>query len=182
AAGMLLALCSKNNPEDVWDVFAQRLDMPLRREHFAAGRLNWRPKSENLKEIAEELHLGLDSFIFIDDNPVECAEVQAHCPEVLTLELPSDCGNTTRFLNHCWVFDRLKVTEEDRRRGEMYLQSQQRESLRSQSMSLADFIAALQLDIQIQTMAPGQLARVAQLTQRTNQFNFTTRRRTENDL
>jgi FkbH-like protein len=182
AAGMLLALCSKNNEEDVWEVFAHRLDMPLCREHFAAWRLNWRPKSENLKALAEELKLGLDSFIFIDDNPVECAEVQANCAEVLTLELPQDPGSIDRFLNHCWAFDRLKVTEEDRRRGEMYQQNQQRESLRAQSMSLGDFIAGLELQIEIQGVATTQLARVAQLTQRTNQFNFTTRRRGESDL
>ena len=181
-AGMLLCLCSKNNEEDVQEVFAQRLDMPLRREHFIGTRLNWQPKSENLKSLAEELQLGLDSFIFIDDNPVECAEVEANCPEVLTLQLPEDPAQIAQFLKHCWVFDHLKQTAEDGRRTEMYGQNRQREQLRAKTMSLAEFLSGLELKIQITPMSPEQLTRVAQLTQRTNQFNFTTRRRSESEL
>ena len=182
AAGMLLCLCSKNNEEDVREVFAQRLDMPLRQEHFAAWRLNWQPKSENLKSLARELQLGLDSFIFVDDNPVECAEVEANCPEVLTLQLPENPELIPQFFKHCWVFDRLKLTAEDRQRGEMYQQNRQREQLLAQSTSLADFIAGLRIKIQIEPLRPEQITRLAQLTQRTNQFNFTTRRRAEADL
>jgi FkbH-like protein len=181
-AGRLLAVCSKNSEEDVREVFAQRLDMPLRREHFAACRVNWSPKSENLKSIARELNLGLDSFIFVDDNPVECAEVEANCPGVLALQLPEDPEEIPQFLKHCWAFDVLKVTAEDARRGEMYRESRQREELRAQAGSLADFIAGLNLKIQIAPMLPDQLTRVAQLTQRTNQFNFTTIRRTEAEI
>jgi FkbH-like protein len=181
-AVMLLCLCSKNNEDDVNEVFAQRLDMPLRREHLIGSRLNWQPKSENLKSLAQELGLGLDSFIFVDDNPVECAEVEANCPDVLTIQLPEDPQQIPQFLRHCWVFDHLTRTTEDIKRGEMYRQNRQREQLRAKTMSLADFITGLDLHIQISPMTPEQLTRVAQLTQRTNQFNFTTRRRTESDL
>ena len=181
-AGMLLCLCSKNNEEDVWAVFEQRGEMPLRREHFAAWRLNWNSKSENLKALAKELQLGLDSFIFVDDNPVECAEVEANCPEVLTLQLPEDPKLIPQFLEHCWVFDHLKLTSEDSKRGEMYRQEQQRNELRSHSSDLKDFLAGLQLKIQIEPLADEQLPRVAQLTQRTNQFNCTTIRRTEPEI
>ncbi|SPE63311.1 putative Phenylalanine racemase (ATP-hydrolyzing) [Verrucomicrobia bacterium] len=182
AAGRLLCLCSKNNEDDVNEVFKQRPEMPLQREHFAACRLNWRPKSENLRSLAEELRLGLDSFVFIDDNPLECAEVEAHCPEALTLQLPEDPERIAAFLDHCWVFDHLKLTAEDRQRSEMYRLDRRREQWRSESMSLADFLAGLELRIQIEPMSAAQLPRVAQLTQRTNQFNFTTRRRTEKEL
>jgi amino acid adenylation domain-containing protein/FkbH-like protein len=182
ATGRLLAVCSKNSEEDVREVFAQRLDMPLRHEHFATWRVNWSPKSENIKSIAKELNLGLDSFIFVDDNPVECAEVEANCPGVLTLQLPEDPADIPRFLKHCWAFDVLKITAEDARRGEMYRESRQREELRAQAGSLVDFIAGLNLKIQIAPMSPEQLSRVAQLTQRTNQFNFTTIRRTEAEI
>jgi len=182
AAGRLLAVCSKNSEEDVREVFAQRLDMPLRHEHFAAWRVNWTPKSENIKSIAQELNLGLDSFIFVDDNPVECAEVEANCPGVLTLQLPENPAEIPQFLKHCWAFDVLKVTAEDARRGEMYRESRQREELRSKAGSLADFIAGLNLKIQIAPMVSEQLARVSQLTQRTNQFNVTTIRRTEAEM
>ncbi|HVV00522.1 MAG TPA: thioesterase domain-containing protein, partial [Verrucomicrobiae bacterium] len=167
---------------DVREVFAQRIEMPLRREHIAARRLNWKPKSENLKSLARELKLGLDSFIFIDDNPVECAEVSANCPDVLTLQLPDDPAAFENFFRHCWVFDHLKLTEEDRKRAEMYQQNRQREQLREESLSLADFVAGLELRVVIEPMQPAQLQRTAQLTQRTNQFNFTTRRRTEMDI
>jgi amino acid adenylation domain-containing protein/FkbH-like protein len=182
AAGRLLAVCSKNSEEDVREVFAQRLDMPLRNEHFAAWRVNWSPKSENIKSIAKELNLGLDSFIFVDDNPVECAEVEANCPGVLTLQLPENPVEIPQFLKHCWAFDVLKVTAEDARRGEMYRESRQREELRAQAGSLSDFIAGLNLKIQIAPMSAEQVSRVSQLTQRTNQFNVTTIRRTEAEI
>jgi amino acid adenylation domain-containing protein/FkbH-like protein len=182
AAGRLLAVCSKNSEADVREVFAQRLDLPLRPEHFAAWRVNWSPKSGNIKSIAKELNLGLDSFIFVDDNPVECAEVEANCPDVLTLQLPENPEEIPQFLKHCWAFDVLKVTAEDARRGEMYREGRQREQLRAQAGSLADFIAGLNLKIQIAPMSMEQSTRVAQLTQRTNQFNLTTIRRTEAEI
>ncbi|HEV2395159.1 MAG TPA: amino acid adenylation domain-containing protein [Verrucomicrobiae bacterium] len=181
-AGMLLCLCSKNNEADVLEVFNQRLDMPLRREHFISWRLNWQPKSENLRSLAQELQLGLDSFIFLDDNPLECAEVEANCPEVLVLQLPTEPRQIPDFLNHCWIFDHLKLTAEDKRRAQLYRQNQQREQLRVQSPSLLDFLSRLELKLDIHPMRVEELSRVAQLTQRTNQFNCNPARLTESDL
>ena len=180
-AGRLLVLCSKNNPEDVLEVFARNPQMPLRIEHFSGRRLNWQPKSENLKSLASELGLGLESFVFLDDNPLECAEVQAQCPEVLAIQLPEP-ERIPEFLRHCWVFDPPKTTEEDRRRAELYQANRRREQERAQAVTLADFIAGLELRVRIAPMDPNQLPRVAQLTQRTNQFNCTTRRRAEPEL
>src|SRR4029079_15657122 len=97
-SGMLLCLCSKNNEEDVRGVYEAQTDFPLQLNHFAAGRLNWQPKSANLKSLAQELGVGLDSFIFVDDNPVECAEVEANCPDVLALQLPEDPELIPQFL------------------------------------------------------------------------------------
>ncbi len=181
-AGRLLCLCSKNNEADVRVVFEQRTEMPLRREHFVASRINWQPKSENLKSLATELKLGMDSFIFVDDNPVECAEVEANCPEVLTLLLPTTVEAIPQFLKHCWALDHSKATVEDRQRTTLYQQNEQREQLRTQSPGLADFVAGLDLKIHIAGLAPEDLARVAQLTLRTNQFNTTTCRRTEAEI
>ena len=180
--GKLLVVCSKNDEADVGAVFDQGPAMPLTRAHFAAWRVNWRSKSENLKSIAEELKLGLDSFVFIDDNPVECAEVEANCPEVLTLQLPEDPTLIPQFLDHCWAFDQVKTTEEDRGRTAMYRQNQLRDQLQAQSMSFAEFLAQLELEVRIATADDTQLPRAAQLTQRTNQFNVTGRRRTESEL
>jgi amino acid adenylation domain-containing protein/FkbH-like protein len=182
AQGKLLCLCSKNNEEDVWQVFQENPQMPLRRQHLAAWRLNWQLKSANLKALARELGLGLDSFVLLDDNPVECAEVEANCPEVLVLQLPEDPSLLQGFLAHCWVFDQLKVTTADRRRTEFYQEQQQRERFRASSPNLADFIAGLDLKVGIEPIVSGQIERVAQLTQRTNQFNTTTVRHSEAEL
>lgn len=181
-AGMVLCLCSKNNEEDVSSVFSQNPGMLLKKEHILAARINWRTKSQNLKELAQELNLGLESFIFLDDNTVECAEVEANCPEVLTLPLPADQRELPRFLRHAWAFDHLKVTAEDRKRTLLYKQNIQREKLLASATSMEDFLSSLKLEIRIEPMKAAELARVSQLTQRTNQFNCTTIRRSENDL
>ncbi|MEZ4662209.1 MAG: FkbM family methyltransferase, partial [Caldilineaceae bacterium] len=182
ANGMLLCLCSKNQEADVWAVFAQRTDMPLKKEHLAAWRINWLPKSANLRALAQELQLGLDSFIFVDDNPLECAEVRANCPEVLTLQLPSEQEEIGAFLQHIWAFDRLRVTQADRDRTRQYQQNAQRERMRQDAPTLQQFLDTLELDVQIAPMTPNQTERVAQLTQRTNQFNLTNIRRTEAEI
>ena len=182
AMGMLVCLCSKNNEEDVIEVFDSRDDMPLRREHIVAWRINWARKSENLKSLAEELQLGLDSFIFIDDDPATCAEVEESCPEVLTVLLPQDTCEITKFLGHIWAFDRLTVTHEDAARTAFYKQNLQRERTRKEALSFEDFLAGLAITIRISPLQQQHVGRVAQLTQRTNQFNFTTIRRTEADI
>ena len=181
-AGMLLCLCTKNNEQDVWDVFQSRPEMILQRDHLVAWRINWHSKSENLKSLAAELKLGLDSFIFIDDNPIECAEVEADCPEVLTIQLPTASNEIPQFLRHVWAFDHLRLTAEDQKRTALYQENAWRERFSHEAPSFAAFLAGLELEIHMAPMQPEQLARVAQLTQRTNQFNCTTIRRTENEI
>ncbi len=181
-AGMLLCLCSKNNEEDVWQVFDHHQQMPLKREHLVQWRINWQPKSENIKSLAQELNLGLDSFIFIDDNPVECAEVQASCPEVLTLQLPESSEQIPQFLEHVWAFDHLGKTAEDQQRTALYQQNVQREQYRQSEITLTDFLAGLNLQVNIAPISQPQIPRISQLTQRTNQFNFTTIRRSESEI
>ncbi len=181
-AGMLLCLCSKNNEEDVLEVFERRAEMVLKREHIVSWRVNWRPKSENINFLAQELNLGLESFIFIDDDPVECAEVQANCPEVLTFHLPQNPTLIARFLKHLWILDHLKITEEAQERTELYKQNVQRDRFRKESPTFKDFLASLGLEVDISALAQDQIARVAELAQRTNQFNLTTIRRSEAEI
>ncbi len=126
--------------------------------------------------------MGLDSFILLDDSPRECREVEAAYPQVLSLALPANDAEIPEFLRHMWAFDRLRVTEEDRARPAMYLQEQERQRAENQAASLEDFLRNLQLEVRIAPMSPKDLARVAQLTQRTNQMNFTTVRRSESDV
>jgi amino acid adenylation domain-containing protein/FkbH-like protein len=181
-AGLLLCLCSKNREEDVFKVFDQNPGMVLRREHLTAWRIDWQPKSVGLRALAAELGLGLDSFVVLDDNPVECAEIRAGCPEALVLQLPDDPAALPHFLRHVWAFDRLRVTEEDRRRTTLYRQNAERERFRRQAGSFADFLADLGLAVDVVPMSREELPRVSQLTWRTNQFNTTTRRRTEGEI
>jgi FkbH-like protein len=181
-AGMLLCLCSKNNEPDVWQVFEQRPEMPLKREHLVASRINWLPKSENIKSLASELQLGLDSFIFVDDDPVVCAEVEANSLEVLCICLPEDVNQIKNFFTQHWAFDHLKLTSEDSQRTRMYRENAERNHLLKKTTSLEDFLKSLNLQCQIVAMLPEQLERVAQLTQRTNQFNATSIRRNQSEI
>ena len=182
SAGMIVCICSKNNEEDVFEIFDKREDMILKRENLVSWRINWNLKSENLKALARELNLGLDSFIFLDDDPVECNEVNVNCPEVMTLQIPKDEGHIKRFLDNVWIFDHVRLTEEDKKRTQMYKENVQREKYREDALSLKDFLDGLKLNIKISNPATEQNSRVSQLTFRTNQFNFTTIRRTETEV
>ncbi len=181
-AGMLLCLASKNVKSDVDAVFEQNDGMLLKKDDIVATRINWQPKSENIRSLAEELNLGPDSFIFIDDNPIECAEVRAACPDVATLQLPHNPEEIPHFLNHVWVFDKLNVTDEDKLRAIRYRQNTKREQAKHASTSLKDFLESLALSIDISAPVENQSSRIAQLTQRTNQFNSTTIRRNETEI
>lgn len=181
-AGKLICLCSKNQEEDVWAVFDYHKSMPLKRKHLVSYKINWQSKSENIKALAKELNIGLDSFIFIDDNPVECAEVQGNCPEILTIQLPEKAEEIPQFIEHIWAFDQLQTTQEDRQRTQLYRQNVQREQYQQKSLTFADFLKGLQLEVNIEPLGDDSLSRVAQLTQRTNQFNLTTIRRSETDI
>jgi FkbH-like protein len=179
--GMLLAIVSKNNEADVMDALAAQ-DCLLRPEHFTAWQINWQEKSENLKVLSEELGLALNTFIFVDDNPYECMEVRNRCPEVLTIQLPSDPDHLAKFLEHMWVFDRMAATDEDRNRAAMYEAERQRTELSKRSLTAEEFLASLQIEIQFARCDDTDLARVAQLTQRTTQFNMTGVLHTEQSL
>ena len=181
-SGKILCLCSKNVEEDVNRVFTERSDMILSADDIVNSKINWLPKSQNIKMLSEELNLGLDSFIFIDDNPVECAEVRANCPEVLTLNLPADPDEITTFLDHAWPFDILKTTDEDQLRTKLYKDNIRRTGYKSESSSLIEFIKGLNLDIEINNAGAEEISRISQLSFRTNQFNFTTIRRTETEI
>ncbi|WP_070197005.1 SDR family NAD(P)-dependent oxidoreductase [Streptomyces oceani] len=181
--GVLICLASKNDEDGVAEVFRRRTTMPLRWEHLAAWRINWEPKARGLAALAAELGLGLDSFVFLDDNPVEVASVRSACPQVLALTFPADQpGQVPGLLERIWAFDSPEVTAEDRRRADTYTAHRQREGLRRTTLSFADFIADLDLTIDVRRATDSDLARVAQLTQRTNQFNFSTIRRTEAEI
>ncbi|GAB3905537.1 HAD-IIIC family phosphatase [Microbispora bryophytorum] len=180
AAGRLLCLCSKNEEKDVREVFARHPELPVGLDDVAAMRVGWEAKSQSLRSLAAELDLGLDSFVFLDDSPVECAEVRAGCPEVLTLRLPAGAAEAADFLRHCWPLDLTAVTEADRERTRRYQEERQREQARDE-MSLADFFATLDLRVTITPAGPEHETRAAQLAERTNQFNLSGARRLDGE-
>jgi FkbH-like protein len=179
---VLLAINSKNNPDDVFEVIDQHPAMLLRRADFAAIRVNWQDKATNLVELAEELNLGLDSFVFVDDNAVECDRVRQALPDVLTVQLSGDPAAYARTIRRLGVFDSLSFGDEDRARTALYRSEAQRRELQQSVASLDDFYRSLEMTLEIAPVGSQTLTRAAELTQRTNQFNLTTRRFTVDEL
>lgn len=180
--GIVLVIASKNEHSAVMDVFSNHPEMILKPEHIAYFGVNWEPKSDNLQRAAEVLNLGIDSFVFVDDNPVECAMVSSMLPEVKTICLPDDAAEYERTLMRLDCFDQFVVSEEDRKRGQMYRQEASRSRLRGKTRDIGTFYRDLQMTVAISKNDPESISRAAQLTQRTNQFNMTTVRRTESQL
>jgi len=180
--GFLLVLNSKNNENDVWEVFEKNSDMILQKEHIVAHKINWQAKSQNLKELALELNVGLNSFVFFDDNGVECSEVMQNAPEVFAIQVPKNSSYLENFMSHVWAVDKLKITEEDTKRTKMYKADQERQNILKATPSMDEFLSSLSLKIDMHAMGQEELPRVAQLTQRTNQFNMSTIRRSEQEI
>jgi FkbH-like protein len=180
--GILLAVCSKNNPADAIEALEKHPGMLLKPEHFAALRINWNDKAQNLREIAAELNIGTDALAFLDDNPVERELIRTKLPEVTVIEVPSDPMDFAGALRDIPVFERLSLSEEDRERGRYYAEQRQRVELECSAPSLEDFYRSLQQEIDLFPVTQATLTRVAQLTQKTNQFNLTTRRYSEQQI
>jgi FkbH-like protein len=177
--GIILAVNSKNNEADAMAAIGAHPGMILRPRHFAALRINWQDKAQNLREIAAELNIGLDAIAFLDDNPVECSRVRQELPEVTVIELPKDSKDYAATLRNCAVFERLTFSAEDRERGRHYAEQRQRAELQTRATSIEDFYNSLRQEVEIEPVTPITLTRAAQLTQKTNQFNLTTRRYSE---
>jgi FkbH-like protein len=181
--GIILAVNSKNNEADALTVLEQHPEMLLRPRHFAAMRINWQDKATNLREIAAELNIGLDSLVFVDDNPAECALVRAQLPEVLTVELPRDPALYRDVLLDLTDFDSLTLTEEDRQRGQLYAERRERQEWEAAHTdaagTLGDYLRDLGIRVRIERADSFAIPRVAQLIGKTNQFNLTTRRHSE---
>jgi FkbH-like protein len=180
--GVVLVIASKNEHASVLDVFTHHPEMILRPEHISYFAVNWDPKPQNLRQAAERLSLGLDSFVFVDDHAVECAMMREMLPQVLTVQLPEEPALYERTLAALDVFDQPVISGEDRSRGRMYREEAARAELRAGAGDLESFFRGLQMRLVILSNDPRGLARAAQLTQRTNQFNMTTLRRSEDEL
>lgn len=180
--GIILAVNSRNNFDDAMRVIREHPYMVLKEEHFADLQINWNDKISNMKEIAKNLNIGLDSMVFIDDDPVNVEMMRQFLPQVLTVSLPSDQSQYRKILENLLEFDTLQLTEVDKRRAKMYIEERHRREFKHSSENLESFLEGLKLEAKIEGAKKFNIPRIAQLTQRTNQFNLTTKRYQEEDI
>ena len=180
--GILLAIASKNNREEAYAALARHPNMLLRPEHFAAERINWEHKVHNLRAIAAELNVGTDSLAFLDDNPVERDLVRLEMPEVTVIELPHDASGYAQAIRCTPELQRLRVSDEDVQRSRFYSEERERNDARANHQTLESFYHWLEQKVDIAPLTEATAARLAQLTQKTNQFNATTKRYTEQQI
>jgi FkbH-like protein len=174
--GIILAVCSKNESRIVEAALRDHPEMLLKRADIAAFEVNWNDKAENLQRIAEQLNIGLDSLVFVDDNPVERARIREALPVVAVPELPADPADYVRCLADAGYFEAVAFTDEDRQRAGQYAANAERESLRNTLQSMDEFLQGLQMSVVFGPISALDLPRATQLINKTNQFNTTTRR------
>jgi FkbH-like protein len=174
--GIILAINSKNNESDILEVLEKHPDMLLRRKHFACIYSNWDNKVNNIKKIALDLNLGLDSIVFVDDSEFECNLVKENLKEITVINLPKESFRYAEIISNCGLFDKLQYTNEDKKRGELYRVQVERKKHQDSFTDLNSYYKSLEMELKIELVNEFSISRVSQLTQRTNQFNLTTKR------
>lgn len=181
--GVMLVILSKNNPEDVAAVFSHPY-MFLQEDDFVGQKINWNPKTQNIQELAEELNIGLDSFVFLDDNPVERELMKAQCPQVEVIEFPQDTTLLARTVEDAYdkFFKGLYITDEDRDKTVKYQRQWKRKEIQKEADSMEDYLRKLEIIAELNLMEEQDIKRVVQLAGKTNQFNTTTIRYDERHI
>ena len=180
--GIILAINSKNNFDDAMKVIREHPDMILREKHFASIQINWDDKAQNIKQIAEEINIGLNSIIFFDDDKLNQERIKQEFPEVLTVDMPNDPSQYSSILTNLNDFNALQRTEEDTKRGVMYAQQRQRKQFENTVSNLDQFLKQMDIKVKIKQSNGFLIPRISQLTLKTNQFNLTTRRYQEEEI
>lgn len=182
--GIILTICSKNNEEDVFEAWEKNPFMVLKKEHFSAYRINWNDKASNIKDLAKELNIGLDSMVFIDDNPSERELVKQMLPMVSVPDFPEKPYGLMSFFKDITLqyFRIYSVTDEDRRKTEQYKANAKRKIELAKYANFEDYLCSLNIEISVNLANRFNIPRIAQMTQKTNQFNLTTHRYTEADI
>jgi FkbH-like protein len=181
-SGVLLAVCSKNNPEDALLPFREHPEMVLRERDIAVFLANWQPKEENLRAIAAAVNIGLDAMVFVDDNPAERSRMRQNLPEVEVVEMPTDPAQYVAAVSRLGLFETLAITSEDRQRTASIQKNLERKTLESTAGSVDDYLAQLDIKVQLAPFDEANLPRIVQLINKTNQFNLTTRRRKDAEV
>jgi FkbH-like protein len=180
--GVILAVCSKNDEADALLPFADHEDMVLKRADIACFVANWQDKATNLREIARSLNIGIDALVFVDDNPFERNLIRQELPDVSVPEMPEDPALYVRCLSRAGYFEGLVLTEEDRQRAGQYRANEERENLRQVCTDMQSYLRGMQMKMTWKPFDEVGLQRVLQLINKTNQFNLTTRRYSEEEL
>ena len=180
--GIILAVASKNNLADVQEVFKKNPHFILKEEHFAALRANWDDKSDSIVDIAKELNIGTDSMVFLDDSPLERERMRKEHPEILVPEFSIAPEEYIGVLLSLKAFHQMSLTEEDKKKGNMYAQERKRTAILKNTKNKKEYIAELGITLKVFEGEENDIARVSQLTQKTNQYNLTTRRYSEADI
>jgi len=180
--GILLALNTKNSEEIALNAIDTHPYMILRSHHFISMKINWENKAQNMKEIAREINIGLDSMVFFDDSPFEREVISYQFPEVFVPTLPDDPSDYPNFIRNLEVFDFLDITKDDIKRNEMYITNLKRDKLKDFSVNIEDFYYSLEMKADVGKIDDFKVPRIAQMSQKTNQFNLTTKRYTETDI
>lgn len=182
ARGVLLAVCSKNDHDKAREPFEKHPEVVLRPDDFVSFKANWLPKSENIRAIAAELNLGLDSFVFVDDNPAEIDIVRQFVPEVSTILLGADPADYVRQLQDSRYFEPVTLTVEDQQRTAQYRKEAERKALLESATDMDAYLASLEMEAAIREFDSLDAPRISQLINKSNQFNLTTRRRSEAEV
>jgi FkbH-like protein len=180
--GVIVALCSKNNESDVFEVLEKHQYSFLKRHHLAAWRINWKNKVDNIRELSEQLNIGLDYFVFVDDSPLECNLVKEQLPEVVVIQVPEKIYELPEILIKDGLFDSLSVTDEDIRRTDLYRSESIREESKKYFTDISSYLESLNIELEVFRNDFTSVKRLAQLTQKTNQFNLTTLRCSEEQI
>ncbi|PWB84392.1 MAG: hypothetical protein C3F11_01580 [Methylocystaceae bacterium] len=180
--GIILAVCSKNDEANALEAFERHPEMMLRREHIASFMANWNDKAANLRAIAQELNIGLDALVFLDDNPFERVLVRRELPMVAVPEAPEDPALVPRLLADAGYFEAVALTEEDRLRTGQYQQQRAHRELQASATDLTSYLQGLEMRLFARRLDQSGLTRTVQLIGKTNQFNLTTRRHGESEI
>jgi len=180
--GIILAINSKNNFDDAMRVIREHPNMILREKHFASLQINWNDKAQNIKEIANEINIGLDSIVFFDDDKLNQERIKQEFPQILTIDMSEDPSNFVPILKEINDFNVLQRTIEDTQRGEMYAQQRERKNFEKTVSNLDDFLKKLDIKVKMKKSSEFLIPRISQLTIKTNQFNLTTKRYQEEEI
>jgi FkbH-like protein len=181
--GIIVGLCSKNNEQDVLEVLRTHKEMVLKQQYIVPMKINWQDKATNLCAIAHELNIGIDSLVFVDDSAFEINLVKEQLPEVLTIQVPEVIsGYPELILQKAYTYFNLESNSEDAHKTEMYKQQFKREISKANFQSIDDYLASLEIQLTIVKNDRAFIPRIAQLTQKTNQFNLTSFRYTETQV